>query len=246
MSSKAFSKIAGAQTFDGGNTIRDGNYVFLIERAFLHDGHNGECFIAELRVLESAASGATDETGRPVMPNPAGSTCSLVCNLTKYDAAAGTAKKFCGAAVESIGYTLESLGDQLAQAQNRAKGSPEEALAYLCGDSNPLHGIRIADNTWRSVNKGRYNQANAGKPMTNHKFIAIPQDGEAVSAQRKYLADNKPKADTTAQAQMAAAVGAVASPAAQPAAPAQQQAATPAAQTRPLAGSPLGGILGLK
>lgn len=235
----AFSKITTATTSGGGTPIRDGIYKFLVERAFMNNGHNGECFIAELRVLESSSNGATDDLGKPVIPNPAGSQASLVCNITKYDAAAGTAKKFITAALEGLGYTLETLGDRIAQAQGRQKGSAEDAIAYVCSESNPLHGVMVHDQTYQSLNKGRYNTANAGKKMTNHNFGHIQQDEAAVQAQRKYLAENKPKVDTAAQAQLAAAVATAVAP---------QQSTEPFRPTvqparQPAAGSPLGGIL---
>lgn len=232
----AFAKISGAQESGGGNIIRDGNYKLLIEKVHMLNGHNGECFIAEMRVMEASPSGALDEFGKPVVPNPAGTTCSLVCNITKYDAAAGTAKKFIRAALAGIGMTPEDVGNQLAQAQGRQSGTIEDTAAWVCGGENPLHGVLVGDNTYRTVNKGRVNQANAGKPVTNHGWQPIQQTGENIQAQRKWLSENKPAAETAAQNQMSAAVQAAAQPTAAPAA-----AAKPA-----LAGSPLGNILGIK
>jgi hypothetical protein len=234
----AFAKISGAQESGGGNIIRDGNYKLLIEKVHMLNGHNGECFIAEMRVLESAASGLADEFGKPVIPNPVGSTCSLVCNITKYDAAAGTAKKFIRAALAGLGMTPEEVGDQLAQARGQQRGSIEDTAAWVCGDENPLHGVLISDNTYRTSNKGRANSANAGKPITNHGWQGISQTPENIQVQRKWLSENKPSVDAAAPAQMAAAVqSAVGTPAAAPAAPAAKPS---------LAGSPLGNMLGIK
>lgn len=229
--SGAFAKVAGAKMTGGGNPIKDGNYKFLIEKVFIQNGHTGELFIGELRVIESAPNGAVDELGRPVMPNPAGSQCSLVCNLTKHDAAAGNAKKFIVQALAGLGYTEDKV--------------TSEVIAHVCSEANPLHGVAVADETYRGVNKGRLNAANAGKPLTLNNWRPILQTEDDVVAQRKYLAETKPKVDSAAQAQMAAAVNtAIGAPTQTFAAAASTTPAQQTAAAAPKASSVLTGILG--
>jgi hypothetical protein len=222
--SNAFAKISGAAMSGGGNPIKDGNYVMLVEKVMINKGHTGELFIAELRVLEAAANGATDEMGRPVVPNAVGSTCSLVCNLTKHEAAAGNAKKFVVGAAGGLNYT-------------EAQISPE-VMGMICGEKNPLRGVKVRCSTFRKTNQGRANSANAGKQLTLCNWEAIPQVEADVLAAREWLEKNKPSADNSAQQAVVQAV-AGATPAQQPA-PAQ-----PAAQaTTQKVGGILGGILG--
>jgi hypothetical protein len=189
----AFKKIATAQASGGGNHIRDGKYKFLIDKVFIHEGDENDSFIAELRVMESEPSGEVDAAGRPIAPNPVGSTCSFVCNF-KFKSAGGNAKAFVMAAV---GCTEEEL-------------TPEQ-LAFVCSDDNPLRGVAIIDETYRGVNKGRDNPANAGKPLTLNRWKHVSQTEADVAEGKKYLdstAAKEPEApakDTTAPTAPAAA-----------------------------------------
>ncbi len=200
----AFKKIADASATGGGSNIRDGLYKFLVEKVTYQKGHSGEVFIAELRVLESSATGAVDEQGRPVIPNAVGSSCSMVCNLTKHESAAGNAKAFAVAALGGLGFPAEKID--------------EDMLMRICGPTNPLRGCAVIDETYRGVNKGRSNPANAGKPLTLNKWKSIAQTGDDVKTARAYLDSNAAKVDNTPPAPMPA----------QAAAPVQAPAAAPA------------------
>ena len=189
--SGAFAKIAGASTTGGGNNIKDGNYRLLIEKIHLQPGHTGECFIAEFRVLESTPNGATDEQGRPVTPNAAGSTCSIVCNITKHAAAAGNAKKMLAGALGGLGYTEADI--------------VPEVMGNVCAPNNPMRGLGVICETYRGVNKGRDNPANAGKPLTLCNWKPIAQTEADMLAQRAYLDSNAP-ASAPVVAQVAAPV----------------------------------------
>lgn len=217
MSKGAFAKVAGASATGGGNNIRDGIYKFLVEKISLQNGHSGECFIAEFRVIEATANGAVNEQGHPIVPNAVGSSCSLVANLTKHESAAGNAKAFVVNALAGLGYTEDQI--------------TAETMAYICSENNPLRGLAVIDETYRGVNKGRSNPANAGKPLTLNKWKAISQTEDDVKQQRAYLDANAAKADT------APAASAVVKPAVEAA------AAMPA--TKP-AGGGLLGLLGPK
>lgn len=237
MTAGAFSKIASATATGGGNNIRDGIYKFLVEKVHIQGGHSGECFIAEFRVLESSPNGAVDEQGRPVVPNAPGSTCSMVCNLTKHASAAGNAKAFVVNALAGLGLTEDKIN--------------AETMAYVCSENNPLRGLAVADETYRGINKGRENPANAGKALTLNKWKAITQTEADVNTGRAWLDANPPKVDAAATASPAAA--AMFGQTAQAAAPAQVAAPAPIAQAQPTtpaqvaAAKPsgiLGGILG--
>ena len=241
MSAGAFAKIASASATGGGNNIRDGIYKLMVEKVQMQTGHTGECFIAEFRVLDSSPNGAVDEQGRPVIPNAPGSTCSMVCNITKHASAAGNAKAFVEKALEGLGVSPDKIN--------------AETMAYVCSENNPLRGLAIIDETYRGVNKGRENPANAGKALTLNKWKAVAQTEADVNTGNAYLDATPPKVDTaSAQANSAAALfqqasaQQVAPPPAQNPTPAQPQVAAalgqPAQPAKPAGGGILGGILG--
>lgn len=189
-----FKKIAAATATGGGNNIRDGRYKFLIEKCHIQEGHTGTCLIAEFRVMEAAASGALDEQGKPVIPNPVGSTCSMVCNVTKHESAYGNVKAFVQGALGGLGYTPDKIDDQV--------------LAEVFSDANPLRGVAVIDETYRGVNKGRANAANAGKPLTLNKWKSIAQTQEEVQAQAQYLDENVATAEVVQSTTTAATAAA--------------------------------------
>lgn len=230
--------MAAASPTGGGNNIRDGIYRFLIERFFLNSGHSGDSVIAELRVVEAVANGAADDKGHPVVPNTVGSTCSMVCNITKHEAAAGNAKAFAIAAVASLGMGW----DEFKAAFPDAEGKPSEelALAFLCGEANPLRGVAISDETYRGVNKGRSNPANRGLPLTLNKWRPLAQTEAEILAQRAHLDSSTAKADLGAAAQAPPTAPTTASSAAPP-----PVTPPPVAPQGPVSGV-LRGILGRK
>lgn len=189
--SNIFKKIADASATGGGNNIRDGIYKFLIEKCAIQQGHSGTCFIAEFRVMESTANGAVDEHGKLVVPNPVGSTASMVCNLTKHESAAGNVKAFLQGALGGLGYTPDQIDDEL--------------IGQVVSDANPLRGVQIIDETYRGINKGRANAANAGKPLTLNKWKAVAQTEEDRDKGRAYLDSTQPKAEVVGTTVSAAA-----------------------------------------
>lgn len=219
MSKGAFAKVAGASATGGGNNIRDGVYKLLVEKVHIQDGHSGECFIAEFRVVESQANGAVNEQGQPIIPNAVGSSASIVCNLTKHASAAGNAKAFVVAACAGLGYT-------------EAQITPD-VMAYICSEKNPLRGLAVTDETYRGVNKGRDNPANAGKPLTLNKWKPVAQTEDDIKRQAAYLDSNASRVDAGAS-----------SPA--PSANTLTQAAAQPAQPTAGTGGGLLGILGPK
>lgn len=216
-----FKKIADASATGGGNNIRDGIYKFLIEKCSIQNGHTGVCFVAEFRVMESSPSGAVDEQGRPVTPNPVGSTASMVANLTKHESAAGNVKALVQGALAGLGYTPDQIDDAL--------------IGEIVGEGNPLRGVAVVDETYRGVNKGRSNAANAGKPLTLNRWKSVAQTPEDIEAGKAYLDANAAKTEAAAPSAMS-----FAAPAAAPATIAAP--ATAAAPAAPKSGGLLGAL----
>jgi hypothetical protein len=187
--SGSLSRIAGAKMTGGGSNIRDGKYKLLVENCKLQKGYEGECFIAELRVIEAVPNGemqiASDEkttTDKPVVPNAVGSTCSLICNLTKHDSAPSNIKKFVYGVLSGLGYAEEQI--------------TEEVLGEVIGGQQPLRGMAVECETYRSVNKGKKTAANAGKLLVLSNWKGIPQDAAGIKTQRAYLDNNKATVET--------------------------------------------------
>lgn len=224
----AFAKIAAASATGGGNNIRDGIYRQVVEKFFVSEGHTGTCVIAEFRVKEARANGAVDESGRPVVPNSVGSSCSMVCNITKHSAAAGNAKAFAQAAAQSLlGQSWPEFLANVGEDGKRLFPDEESALAWLAGADNPLRGAEVQNETYRGTNKGRDNPANAGKPLTLNRWRPVDMTEEQVNENRRWLDSSVASADVAASAP-ASAPAAAAPPAQAPAAPAPSTTPSPA------------------
>lgn len=174
-------KVAQASATGGGNPIKDGKYLFMIEKIIPKTNHKDEfIYIAELRVLEAQSSGELevlsngkpDPNGRPVQPNAVGTTASFVCNF-KHDSAAGNVKSFVLGALGGLGY----IEDQITR----------EVLAQTYDDKQPLTGIKVRCSTYRSVNRGRSNPANAGNILVLNRWESVPQTKAEVAKQRAQL-----------------------------------------------------------
>ena len=218
-----FGKIAGASASGGGNHLRDGNYVLLVENVMLEKKFGGETFIAEMRVMQATPNGELDDKGNAIVPNKVGSTASLVCNLTKHESAAGNAKAFVLGVLAALGYTEEQITEQL--------------MVEVCDKKvQPLRGMGVECRTYRKVNQGRVNEANKGKPLTLPRWYPIAQDKPSIKAQRAYLDANKAGTDS------ATAAAPPAAPAVPPQAQPEPVAPTPTAA--PTVPSGLSSILG--
>lgn len=226
-----FGTIAGANASGGGTWIRDGRYKFMVEKVHLNEGHSGPCFIAELRVMEADPTGEVDEQGKPVVPNKAGSSCSLVCNLKKHESAAGNAKAFAIGVLGGLGYTPEQITEQV--------------LTAICGPNNPLRGAVVSDQTYRKpIRTG----ANAGKPITLHKWESQTQTQESIKAGRAYLDGTAAVADAQPMQAPAAAPQNMPADAVGQQPPAANPLVAPApvasASSAPAVGGMLGAFLG--
>lgn len=160
-----WDKIANAKALSGGNIIRDGVYRFIIERLSMNtDGYDGASFIAEFRVVEAAPN----EPG--VEPNPVGSTVSFIAMVDKHKSALGNVKAFLLAALGMD----DSSGSQFAQ-----------ICETVCGKGQPMRGVEVRCTTYRKINQGRLNPANAGKQMTLCRFDHVPGQSDNGNARIK-------------------------------------------------------------
>ncbi len=163
-----YSQIAAAAASGGGTYINDGQYKLMIEKMFRKDSNfagGGTSFITEFRVLESNP----DPNNPAVKPNPVGSTCSVVAVVTKHASAFGNIKALLLGALGAFGYTEEDITPEVI------------AKAF---NSDELRGIMLEDTTYRKNIKGG---ANAGKPITLHKWTSIEQSQEQVAKQKADL-----------------------------------------------------------
>lgn len=167
--------VAGAKASGAGEFIRAGEYTLMIEKIFENKGYEGECIIAEFRVVNAEAfDGVLDEQGKPVRPNPVGSTCSVVFNVTKNrEAALGNAKKLAMALFDIVedDFTAEIYDAMIANES-----------AETC------RGMLLNCKTKQIENKGRATPANKGKMMTIPFFTHVEgQTEESIKAGRAKL-----------------------------------------------------------
>jgi hypothetical protein len=165
------ARIAKAQASVGGNIIRDGIYRFGILKMVLEQKFNGNMFIVEFKVLESAnVPDIIDEkSGKPVLANGVGTTASYVLNLDKNIAAMGNAKSFVMALVDETDES--SIDDEDFQM----------TLDALLGKEQPARGMSIGDETFRKAIKSG---ANAGKPFVGHRWKHVEETEEQIAARR--------------------------------------------------------------
>lgn len=185
MADDYYAKIAAAAASGGGTYINDGRYRLMIERMFRKDSDfagGGTSFITEFRVLESNP----DPNNPDVKPNPVGSTCSVVAVVTKHASAFGNIKALLLGALGAFGYTEEQItGEVIAEAFT----------------TDQLRGVMVEDNTYRKNIKGG---ANAGKPITLHKWTSIEQTMDQVDQQKKDLDAGKYSVKQKAEPALAA------------------------------------------
>jgi len=168
-----FARIAAAKASVGGNIIRDGKYTFGILK-MLADSEakfNGHMFIVEFTVLasESLPDIVDEKSGKPVLANAVGSTCSYVLNLDKNIAAMGNAKSFVMALLNQPNESEIDLEDFA------------ETLEALVAQDQPARGMIIKDETFRKTIRGG---VNAGKPFTGHRWQYVEETEEQIKARR--------------------------------------------------------------
>ena len=160
------AQIAGSRASNGGNFIRDGRGVLVIKKISIEKLYEGQTFIAELCVVESAPSGEKDEKGQEIQPNPVGSTVSFIQQLEKRPQTAfGNTKAFLLAAAEEDEDNITS----------------EEFKAFLDdakGSKQALRGKLVSYETRRKWTKDK------SKLLTLPVFRAYPQTAEDIAARR--------------------------------------------------------------
>lgn len=153
--------IQKAKTSKSGTPIRDGTYDLTVVNLIVREGHKGTSFIAEF-VVDTCVPAREGVT-----PNPVGSRCSYVTNLTKNEMGPGNAKAFLMALTGSDEGDMED--DEFL-----------DALVNLVGDDQPMRGARIRDVTF-------FKKTKAGADFTGHNWETIDQTPEDMAARRKQI-----------------------------------------------------------
>lgn len=141
-----YEKIAGAKATNGGNYLRDGEYLLGVEAIKLEKGHKGVRFVAEFRVLDSSNKVVPDldrnekEKGVELIANTVGSKASFVVLLDSNDSAAGNAKAFLLA--------LDGT-DSAAVEANPARFV--DMMKQACSPAQPLRGAVIRASSFRKT-----------------------------------------------------------------------------------------------
>lgn len=161
-----FSGMKEAKSWQSGNYIKEGRYLFEILRLKHIESQKKkgkELFIAELRVVESEQTGDKK-------PHAVGSEVSFVVNLNgDYpDYALGDVRDFLYAAY--CAWALDKGEDPPA-----LEDIGEEATLYALSEESPLAGVRVTDYAWDK-------QREAKNPITKHKWgvpgVEDDEDGD--------------------------------------------------------------------
>lgn len=161
MASGYAAKIAGAKASQSSNFIKDGAYLFEIEKLLIENKRKGWMFIAELKVLEAVKTSPT------VDPNPVGSSVGYVVKLDDPNGmGVGNVKAFIMAlyGVEESEVTADDI-DEAVNTDPEATNAAGKALAV-----QPCVGMKIRDEAFA--------KAKVSKPtefFTNHKWSHVPQ-----------------------------------------------------------------------
>jgi hypothetical protein len=194
-----------APTSGGGNYFKDGKGRVIVKDVKVFKGHKDKyTYCAEFVVKTSSSNYVDPETGKPVPPNPAGSSVSYTQLLTKFDSAKGNAKK-CNLAI--LGPEAEKLAAAAAQGNEEAKKALAKELNELMridadgpmkgytkpGVLCPARGMELAFETRRQWTKDN------SKELTIPEFTHVPFNAENVKANRAFL-DNVAEAEKAAAA----------------------------------------------
>ena len=168
---KIYDEIAKSKTSGGGNSIRDGVYLLSVKSFKLDEKYSGLIAITEFEVIESAPM------EQDVDPNPVGSSCDWVLNLSGGKGGA----KAASAAKSNLKALVLALG-------GFAEGDvTDEEVAEMVEDfaeNGAMVGMKIRDETYRkTIQSG----AREGQQMTCHKWIHVPQTKEEIEAEKARL-----------------------------------------------------------
>ena len=179
-------QIGNAQASNGGNWIRDGRYILVLDSMSIESKFAGDTFIAELRVEESfddpsaragAVYPATAGEGAPIKANPTGSTVSVVKPLAGNE----IARKLAFSAVKAFVLALteeEDFPDTDEVAATEFVNNLETAI----GKDQPLRGAAVKCETFRKWTKDH------ATLLTLPKWIpVVGQTTETMAARKKAL-----------------------------------------------------------
>ena len=140
-----FSRIKKVRSTQGGNYIRPGDYLFMVNRVKIIESQapgKDSYYVAELKVLEADK---TEEDSKPNMP---GSEASWLVELPgEYpDLALGNIKAFLTAAYSSLSV---QNGDEPLDDDD----IDEEAADDAIGEDNPLAGVFLRGKAYHKATK---------------------------------------------------------------------------------------------
>lgn len=167
-------QIAQAKAAAGGNYLRDGKYVLILDKLIIEDKWDGTRqsphFIAELFVLESQNDPtAKDDKGNPVLANATGTTATFLQQLEKNPQTAFPQTK---------AFLLAVTGDKEEEVDEEEF---VEALQGAVGKDQPLRGAMIKAETYRKVSK------KSGKTLVLPKWVSVENTPELIAKNRKML-----------------------------------------------------------
>lgn len=174
-----FQTIGNAKATQGGENIRDGKGLLIINKLELGPKTNGEFFISEFVVLESQKVPVTSlVTGLPldVEPNPPGSSCSIriPVNNPEVKSGPGNVKAYVlallGYTEAEVDATPGSFGTALAQLVDKDPLTGQDLPAAQC--KQPARGMVIAFETYRKLKKKKSNEE-----MTLIRWTHVPPSG---------------------------------------------------------------------
>jgi len=183
------AKIAAAEPSSTRHAnIRDGFYLFEVQRLLSEQKRKAHCFIIELGVI---ASRPTTDPARPgIIPNAPKSTASVVVSFGN-DSAGGNVSRFVcgllGVNPEQMAVTDEKTGDFVRFMTAEERGEEiKSTYADLTAVNQPGRGMLIRGETYTYPIKSG---PNAGKPFVGLNWIFVPGQTEQTIALRRQMLD---------------------------------------------------------
>lgn len=167
--------------------IRDGFYLFEVQRLLSEQKRHAHCFIIELGVI---ASRPTTDPERPgILPNAPHSTASVVVSFNN-DSAGGNVSRFVcgllGVDPEQMAVTDKQTGTFVRFMTAEERGQEiKSTYADLTAVDQPGRGMLIRGETYTYPIKSG---ANAGKPFVGLNWIFVPgQTDQTIALRRQRL-----------------------------------------------------------
>lgn len=168
--------------------IRDGFYLFEIQRLLSEQKRKDHCFIIELGVIASRASTDPDRPG--IVPNAPHSTASVVVSFGN-DSAGGNVTRFiCGLlGVDSDAMPVANEKGEFVRWMTPEERGQEIKATYadLTAVNQPARGMLIRGETYTYPIKSG---PNAGKPFVGLNWIFVPGQTDQTIALRRQMLDS--------------------------------------------------------